>query len=110
MPRNDAVRTFIEYSKQMRIGYYLPLENSENYNNEWKNIVKACLDRPGLGGVHTGDIHKKAFKRMEDTFYQEAFLDINRLDSKLRTFAKWKTSIGIERYLIKCQNLHYRLP
>lgn len=45
---------------------------------------------------------------MEDTFYQEAFLDINRPDSKLRTFAKLKTSIGIERYLIKCQNLDYR--
>ena len=46
-------------------------------------------------------IHNKAFERMKDTFYQEAFLDINSPDSKLRTFGKLKT-LRIGKYLISC--------
>ena len=36
------------------------------------------------------------------------FLDIHRIDSKLRTFAKLKTAIGLENYLISCQRLEIR--
>ena len=36
---------------------------------------------------------------MCDIFYQGAFLDIIRDDSKLRTFAKVKHTVGIEKYL-----------
>ena len=82
--------------------------NTTNSNCVWHMVVKTCLDRLGLGGLDTDVIQKKAFERMKDIFYQEAFLNINRPDSKLRTFAKLKTSIGMEKYLISCLNLEHR--
>ena len=85
------------------------LASVENSNNcIWHQVVKNCLDRLGLGSLDTDIIHIKAFLRMKDIFHQESFLDINRPDSKLRTFAKLKTSIGIETYLIRCINLEHR--
>ena len=82
--------------------------NPANSNGVWHNVVKNCLDKLGLGGLDTDVIHKKVLERMKDIFYQEAFLNINRADSKLRTFAKLKTSIGMEKYLITCLNLKHR--
>ena len=60
-------------------------EDSACNNSMWLNTVKISLDRLGMGGSDTGAIHEKAFERMKDTFYQEAFLDKNWPDSKLRT-------------------------
>ena len=62
--------------------------------------LKCCLDKSGIGcGSKREAIFNMIFKRLMDTFYQEAFRDINRDGSKLRTFAKLKTDIGIAKYL-----------
>ena len=86
----------------------LSLENTLISNSTWINGVKSCLNKLGIVEMNTGLNRKKVFKSMEDIFYQEAFQDINRLDSKLRTFAKLKTYIGLENYLISCQRLENR--
>ena len=44
-----------------------------------------------------------------DTFYQEAFRDINRDGSKLRTFAKLMTDIGIAKYLTHSRDTDSRI-
>ena len=78
---------------------------SLNSSLKWTEGVKSCLDRSGIGSENNNQaIHNMAFKRMVDTFYQEAFARINNVDSKLRTFGKLKTDIGIAKYLtrIKC--------
>ena len=85
------------------------MDNVTNSNYVWYVTVQSYLDKLGLGGLNSDIIHKTAFGRMTDIFYQEAFLDINRTDSKLRTFAKLKTTIGIENYLISCLNLDHRV-
>ena len=95
-------------SKKANVILLASMDNLANNNNVWHVTVKSCLDRLGLGGLHCDIIHKIALDRMTDTFYQEAFLDINRPDSKLRTFAKLKTSPGIEKYLTTCLNLDHR--
>ena len=46
--------------------------------------------------------------REKDIFYQLAFFNIQQNSSKLRTFAKIKTSIGIESYLTKIHNITVR--
>ena len=43
--------------------------------------------------------HLKAFQRMIDIFHQEAFSDIQRSDSKLRTYSLLKLKPGFENYL-----------
>ena len=85
------------------------MDNVTNSNYVWYVTVQSYLDKLGLGGLNSDIIHQTAFGRMTDIFYQEAFLDINRTDSKLRTFAKLKTTIGIENYLISCLNLDHRV-
>ena len=44
-----------------------------------------------------------------DTFYQEAFRDINRDGSKLRTFAKLNTDIGMAKYLTHSRHIDSRI-
>ena len=48
------------------------------------------------------DTHFKVFRRKHDIFHQNAFADINRADSKLRTYGLVKESVGLEYYL--CAN------
>ena len=78
---------------------------SLNGSLKWSEGVKSCLDRCGIGSQNTNKtIHNMIFKRMTDIFYQESFTKINSVNSKLRTFAKLKTDIGMAKYLtqIKC--------
>ena len=63
----------------------------------------------GLGGlIRNQFIHIKAINRMTDIFHQEAFNDINRTRSKLRTYGKIKTKRGIEKYLFCVPNIQSR--
>ena len=50
----------------------------------------------------------KGTNLMTDIFHQEAFNDINRTRSKLRTYGKRKTKIGIEKYLFCVPNIESR--
>ena len=73
---------------------------SINCSLKWSQEAKCCLDKSGIGsGSKSEVIFNMIFKRLMDTFYQEAFRDINRDGSKLRTFAKLKTDIGMAKYL-----------
>ena len=47
--------------------------------------------------------------RMTDIFHQEAFAEINREGSKLRTYAKVKQEQGIENYLNSISNIESRI-
>ena len=43
--------------------------------------------------------HERVFQRLYDIFIQESFFQINKPESKLRTYKKLKTKAGFERYL-----------
>ena len=53
-------------------------------------------------------IYKKIFQRLSDQFYQSSFAYINDENSKLRTYATFKTEIGFENYLSIIKNTHRR--
>ena len=73
---------------------------SLNCSLKWSHEAKCCPDKSGIGsGSKSEVIFNMTFKLLMDTFYQEAFRDINRDGSKLRTLAKLKTDIGIAKYL-----------
>ena len=46
---------------------------------------------------------------MKDIFRQESFTEINKEESKLRTYAKLKTTIGMEKYIDLIQNTEERV-
>ena len=59
----------------------------------WTQSVTDCLNRIGIG-TQSRNIHKTSYKRMWDIFHQEAFLEISKDTSKLRTYGKTKQEQG----------------
>ena len=77
---------------------------------KWPTCVMDCLNRIGIGVGNINElVDKIALQRMIDIFYQEAFADISRENSKLRTYAKLKQNRGLENYL-KNVNVEERTP
>ena len=52
--------------------------------------------------------HSKAFQRLKDIFHQKAFADIQRENSKLRTYSQVKTTPGYEIYLTEIRSIKKR--
>ena len=64
----------------------------------------------GIGWLSgTENVHEKAMTRMADIFHQEAFANLAKPSSKLRTYWKIKTDIGIEKYLYHITNVETRI-
>ena len=53
-------------------------------------------------------IHKKLFQNLSDQFHQNAFESMKDEDSKLKTYAIFKTKIGIEGCLSENKNYKIR--
>ena len=49
-----------------------------------------------------------AFEKLKENFYRESFEEISSEHSKLRTYAKLKTEIGMEDYLNSIENVRDR--
>ena len=79
----------------------------------WPIRIKNSLSINGLQNLYnnTGLVqaHKIYFSRIVDIFHQNAFADIRREGSKLRTYAHIKTDIGKELYLKKITNIRERI-
>ena len=78
-------------------------------NLKWPTHLKNILSQIGLMEYFVS-MEKanpaKVFERMYDIFHQEAFADITRENSKLRTYSLLKTNIGIEKYLTSDININ----
>ena len=61
-----------------------------------------------MGTIHNYSIHEDVFRRMQDIFHQESFVEIGKESSKLRTYRRIKTEIGREEYLANISNLNER--
>ena len=69
---------------------------------QWTTSMKNMLSEIGLMQCFDGidpDAHIKAFKRFQDIYHQTTLDKIKGGDSKLRTYALFKTSPGFEKYL-----------
>ena len=68
----------------------------------WSSRMEATLSEIGMREEFLSkdkNCDMKAFQRMKDIFHQEAFADIQKETSKLRTYSLCKTSPGYETYL-----------
>ena len=84
--------------------------NSIENQLKWTLSVTDCLNRMGIGGRDIDIfVHVAAMRRMADIFHQEAFAEINRDGSKLRTYAKIKQEQGLENYLSNIKNVERRI-
>ena len=54
-------------------------------------------------------VDKYIFDMLVDQFHQQAFEEINSPKSKLHSYSKLKTKIGIEKYLTQISNINHRI-
>ena len=76
----------------------------------WSDSVSTCLNSMGIQVPQRGKklLENSAWERMTDIFYQNAFAEVNREGSKLRTYAHLKTESGRESYLDIINNFKRR--
>ena len=80
-------------------------------NLPWPVQIKNKLDSIDIDvGTEDdlGKIHITVFERLRNNFHQSCFEEINLEHSKLRTYAKLKTEIGMEKYLNSIKNITER--
>ena len=82
------------------------LQDSFQYSCEqgfpWTENMKSMLSENGLMECFVNkdpDVHLKFSQRLQDLYHQTTFEGINKGDSKLRTYALFKTTPGFEKYL-----------
>ena len=79
---------------------------------EWYKNLKNVVNHIGLGNILSGDISNpevEVFKRLVDIFYQNAFAEIKKESSKLRTYGLVKLEAGEEPYLRTVKNVRDRI-
>ena len=81
----------------------------------WDASIKSALESNGMVNFYLCDcgkehpfVYKRVFERLTDHFHNTAFEEIKLDTSKLRTYAKVKTEIGIEKYLVEIKNTEIR--
>ena len=85
------------------------LLNTSPASNTWMIATINCLNTIGTGTDNLHNISENAFKRVSDIFHQEAFENINKADSKLRTFGRLKRAYGLEKYLLHPMKPEHRI-
>ena len=82
-----------------------------NENLIWISNLKTILEGKGMLNLFINSyetkpafINKKLFQTLSDEFHQNAFENIRKEQSKLRTYALFKTEIGFEKYLTEIKN------
>ena len=87
-------------------------ENAILLHLNWSTRIKNTLEEIGMYDAYleqNRNAHITIFQRLIDTFHQNAFSEIGRESSKLRTYHIIKTKIGYEDYLNEIQNIEARV-
>ena len=94
----------------LKASYQWALQN----NTGWPQSIKEYLSHIGLMNIFLNQGNRnpadtKVFNREKDIFYQTSFYEIQNNLSKLKTYSKLKTNIGIEFYLNNIHSIEDRI-
>ena len=111
--QKNAIKNWVRIVNKVKCNEYVikSYENAILKNLTWSTRIENTLSEIGMREhfmVRDNDLHSKAFQRMKDIFHQEAFSDIQREDSKLRTYSLFKTTLGYEKYLSEIRIIEER--
>ena len=84
--------------------------------DSWDCRVRGVLDLYDMSEFYVNEyadrlhpfIYKKLFGRMSDGYHDESFKSISEETSKLRTYALFKTDVGLEPYLLDIKGFDMR--
>ena len=89
--------------------------DAKNYNLPWITAIKTTLEKYDMLPHYTQEypdkpnfVHEKMFQCIRELFYQEGFETMKAENSKLRTYAIFKTEKGRENYLTDIKNIEVR--
>ena len=112
-----AAKFAIKNWERIRLGKGNPilLESYKCGETSWDLNIRTTLEKNGMLNFYFDDygknypfVHKKAFERLSDNFHQTSLGWIREDSSKLRTYATFKTEIGMEKYLVNVRNFSIR--
>ena len=111
--QKNAIKNWVRIANNIKCNNLVlsSYATSISENLTWPSNIKSKLSTIGLGELFTNqdkDSHLKAIQRMIDIFHQEAFTDICRNDSKLRTYGILKKEAGFENYLSELKSIKER--
>ena len=85
-------------------------KNAITHQLIWPKTVDEYLRQMGIGERNIDEhLDKLSMQRMTDIFHQNAFAEINRNESKLRTYAKIKKKQGLDANLNTVTNVQKRI-
>ena len=109
--KKNCIKNWERIAVQERANKITKISNDWVTKNNigWAYSIKEYFSHIGLMTYFLTKSTRKVassvvLNREKDIFYQLAFYDIQQNSSKLRTYAKIKTTIGIEGYLSKIHN------
>ena len=82
----------------------LSYENALIHELSWSGLIKTNLSSIGMMNIFLENrkdlnCHINIFQRLIDIFHQNAFAEMDKASSKLRTYKQLKTTIGFEPYI-----------
>ena len=100
---------------RMGKGNEILLDSFKDGALSWDTSIKSVLESNGMLNFYLNNcgkeypfVYKRIFDRLSDHFHNTVFEEIKLDTSKLRTYAKVKTEIGIEKYLVEIKNTEIR--
>lgn len=102
----------IDQSNECNILTKLSFQNIVDKDFEWNRNIRNILNNIGMGNILNEDTPRpevEVFKRLVDIFHQNAFTEISRESSKLRTYSLVKKEAGEEPYLNFVKNSNDRM-
>ena len=100
LAKNNCIKNFSRVTITKEANTLLKnLGQVEFSNYSWFYATQHCLNSTGIEKTDV-KIRNGLLKRLKDIFHQQAHCDINRDNSKLRTYKEIKTDVGMERYLL----------
>ena len=97
------------------LSYKCAIKDATEGNCMWLSNIRKTLENNGMLYSFLNQyknkplfVHKKLFQILSDQFHQNAFEAIKNENSKLRTYAIFKTEIGIEGYLSEIKDYKLR--
>lgn len=112
-----AIKFAIKNWERIRMGQgnEILIDSYKDSNVSWDACIKSVLEPNGMLNFYINNpeniypfVYKKIFQTLCDNFHQTSLETIKEDTSKLRTYAMFKTDVGMEKYLTKIKNVSIR--
>ena len=108
LAKNNCIKNYSRISIGKQANALLTTVAQNQNEAVWFLTAKNSLGRTGIEETDKL-INTQLLKRMTDIFHQESFLSIKSLNSKLRTYGEFKTTPGLEPYLLYPMKIEQRI-